>query len=328
MSAAPLALTMGDPAGVGGEIAVAARARRPDGPTFFLIDDPDRIAALAGPLPVIGIDDPRGTAEAWARGLPVLPEPLAEPAVPGRPDPANAPAVVRSIDRAVALVEAGLAAGVVTNPISKKVLRDGAGFTFPGHTEYLAAKAGVARPVMMIAGPSLRVVPVTIHVGLAEVPGALTEDLIVETARVAAAGLVRDFAIAHPRLAITGLNPHAGEGGTMGREEIDVIGPAIARLTAEGIAATGPHPADALFHAAARTGYDAAVAMYHDQALIPVKTLDFDEGVNVTLGLPFIRTSPDHGTAFDIAGRGAARPESLMAALALAAEMAARRPGA
>ena len=325
---APLALTMGDPAGIGPEIAAAARRARPAGPLFMLIGDPEAVGAAAGAPEIIPITAPEETAAAWPRGLPVLPEPCAAPAVPGRPDPANAACVLAAIDRGVALVRAGRAAALVTNPISKRLLRDGAGFAFPGHTEYLAAGAGVARPVMMIAGPSLRVVPVTIHMPLAAVPAALSEDLIVETARVAADGLARDFAVAAPRLALTGLNPHAGEGGAMGREEIEVIAPAIARLRAEGIAATGPHPADALFHAAARADYDAVIAMYHDQALIPVKTLDFDAGVNVTLGLPYVRTSPDHGTAFDIAGTGRARPDSLLAALALAAEMAARRAGA
>jgi len=324
---APLALTMGDPAGIGPEIAAAARRTRPEGPVFVLIGDPEAVGTMAGGPEVIPVATPADAAAAWPRGLPVLPVPCAVPAVPGRPDPANAAFVLAAIDRGVALVGAGQASALVTNPISTKLLRDGAGFAFPGHTEYLGAGAGVARPVMMIAGPSLRVVPVTIHLPLAEVPAALTQDLVVETARIAARGLAQDFAIATPRLALTGLNPHAGEGGAMGREEIEVIAPAIARLRAEGIAATGPHPADALFHAGARAGYDAVVAMYHDQALIPVKTLDFDAGVNVTLGLPYVRSSPDHGTAFDIAGTGRARPDSLLAALALAAEMAARRAG-
>ena len=322
---APLALTMGDPAGIGAEIAIAARVRRPEGPPFFLIDDPERLAAMAAGLRIMEISAPAETLAAWDRGLPVLAQPLAARPEPGRPDPANAAAVLASIERAVALVEAGEAAAVVTNPVSKKVLQDGAGFAHPGHTEFLAALSGAARPVMMIAGPQLRVVPVTIHIPLSEVPSALTADLIRETARITAAGLARDFGIAAPRLAVCGLNPHAGEGGAIGREEIETIAPAIEQLRAEGLAVTGPHPADALFHAAARGRYDAVLGMYHDQVLIPAKTLDFDDGVNVTLGLPFVRTSPDHGTAFDIAGQGIARPDSLMAALAMAAEMAARR---
>ena len=322
---APLALTMGDPAGIGAEIAIAARVRRPEGPPFFLIDDPERLAAMAAGLRIMEISAPAETLAAWDRGLPVLAQPLAARPEPGRPDPANAPAVVAAVERAVALVEAGEAAAVVTNPVSKKVLQDGAGFAHPGHTEFLAALSGAARPVMMIAGPQLRVVPVTIHIPLSEVPSALTADLIRETARITAAGLARDFGIAAPRLAVCGLNPHAGEGGAIGREEIETIAPAIEQLRAEGLAVTGPHPADALFHAAARGRYDAVLGMYHDQVLIPAKTLDFDDGVNVTLGLPFVRTSPDHGTAFDIAGQGIARPDSLMAALAMAAEMAARR---
>ncbi|MEL6336332.1 MAG: 4-hydroxythreonine-4-phosphate dehydrogenase PdxA, partial [Pseudomonadota bacterium] len=255
------------------------------------------------------------------------PHTLPAPVVPGRPEPRNAAAVIGAIDRAVALAGSGEASAVVTNPINKKVLYDGAAFPDPGHTEYLARLADVPRTVMMIAGPSLRVVPVTIHEPLARVPSLLSTDMIVETARITAAALKRDFGIAAPRLALTGLNPHAGENGAMGREEIEVIAPAIEELRAEGIAATGPHPADTLFHAAARARYDVAIAMYHDQALVPVKALDFDRGVNVTLGLPFIRTSPDHGTAYDIAGKGIADPTSLIEALTLAATLAARRAG-
>lgn len=324
---APIALTMGDPAGIGAEITVGAwasgRVRHP----FALIDDPDRVGALAGTVPVKAIQSMADADGAFAEALPVLPldRPLGAAAVPGRPDPANAAATISAIEQAVALVQAGDACAIVTNPINKKVLYDGADFSHPGHTEFLAALGGVSRSVMMLAGPSLRVVPVTIHIALAEVPAALTEDLIVETARIVADGLRRDFAIAVPRIAVAGLNPHAGEGGAMGREEIDWIIPAIERLRAEGFDATGPLPADTMFHARARAGYDAALTMYHDQGLIPIKALDFDEGVNVTLGLPFIRTSPDHGTAYDIAGKGVARPDSLIAALSLAAEMAGNR---
>jgi 4-hydroxythreonine-4-phosphate dehydrogenase len=246
---------------------------------------------------------------------------------PGRPDPASAAGIVESIERAVADCLSGRASAVVTNPIAKKPLYE-AGFRFPGHTEFLGHLAERATgkpclPVMMLAGPTLRTVPVTIHVPLAEVPGLLTTALIVSTARVVAADLASRFGIARPRLAVAGLNPHAGEDGGMGSEDIRVIGPAVAALRAEGIEAFGPLPADTMFHREARAGYDAAICMYHDQALIPVKTLAFDETVNVTLGLPFVRTSPDHGTAFDIAGRGAARPDSLIAALRLAATLAA-----
>jgi 4-hydroxythreonine-4-phosphate dehydrogenase len=323
---APLALTMGDPAGVGGEVAVAAwRALRASGPVFFAVDDPERLAALGAPVARIGA--PEEAAEAFAAALPVLPEPLAAPARFGAPDPANAAATIRSIERAVALARSGAAAAVVTSPINKKALYDGAGFAFPGHTEFLAHLGGVARSVMMIAGPELRTVPVTIHCALAEAIRRLDAPLIEETARILHAALIRDFALPAPRIAVAGLNPHAGEGGAMGREEIEIIAPALERLRAEGMAIAGPLPADTMFHPRARAGYDAALCMYHDQALIPAKTLAFDEGVNVTLGLPFIRTSPDHGTAYDIAGRGIARPDSMIAALRLAGRMAAARAG-
>ncbi|MEM7498092.1 MAG: 4-hydroxythreonine-4-phosphate dehydrogenase PdxA [Pseudomonadota bacterium] len=321
----PLALTMGDPAGIGGEIALKAWAGGSVAHPFFLIDDPARLAALPGAVPVRSIGAPAEAATVWAEALPVLPHTLAAPAQPGNPDPANAPMVISAIERAVALVRGGEAAGVVTNPINKKALYEGAGFAFPGHTEFLAELGGVARTVMMIAGPSLRTVPVTIHEPLVRVPALLTRELIVETGRITAEALRHDFAIAEPRLAFTGLNPHAGEEGAMGREEIEIIGPALGDLRALGIRATGPHPADTLFHAAARARYDVALAMYHDQALIPAKALDFDRGVNVTLGLPFIRTSPDHGTAYDIAGKGIAEATSLVEALNLAARLAAHR---
>jgi len=321
---APLALTMGDPAGVGGEIAVAAwAALRGSGPVFFAVDDPARLAALGAPVAEIGA--PEAAAARFAEALPVLPEPLAAPAPPGRPDPLNAPAVIRAIERAVALARSGEAAAVVTNPINKKALYDGAGFAYPGHTEFLAALGGVERSVMMIATPELRVVPVTIHVSLAEAARSLTGAGIVETVRITHAALRRDFGIAAPRIAVAGLNPHAGEGGAMGREEIEIVGPALDRLRAEGIAVAGPLSADTMFHPAARAGYDVAICMYHDQALIPAKTLGFDKGVNVTLGLPFLRTSPDHGTAYDIAGTGRVDPSSLIEALRLAGRMAAAR---
>jgi 4-hydroxythreonine-4-phosphate dehydrogenase len=320
----PLAVTMGEPAGIGGDILVAAwRRLRATGPAFMALDDPDRLRRLGAVVRVVA--DPAEATASFEGALPVLPLGVAVDAEPGRPDPRHAPAVVRSIERAVALARSGAAAAVVTNPIQKSALY-AAGFRFPGHTEFLADLAGGGvRPVMMLAGPSLRAVPLTVHVPLARVPGLLTVELIVRQARIAAEALRRDFGVPRPRLAVAGLNPHAGEAGAMGDEEERVIAPALAALRAEGIEVTGPLPADTMFHSNARAGYDAALCMYHDQALIPVKTLHFDEAVNVTLGLPFVRTSPDHGTALDIAGRGVARPGSLVAALELAAAMARRR---
>jgi 4-hydroxythreonine-4-phosphate dehydrogenase len=237
----------------------------------------------------------------------------------------NAAGVISVIERAVGLALSGKVSAVCTSPIHKKALKDGANFAFPGHTEFLAHLAGDVPVVMMLACDVLRVVPATIHIALAEVPATLTASLLAQTLRLTHAGLIRDFGIANPRIAVAGLNPHAGEGGAMGHEEISLISPVIAALQAEGMSLTGPLSADTLFHARARATYDAAVCMYHDQALIPIKTLDFDGGVNVTLGLPFIRTSPDHGTALDIAGKGLARPDSMIAALRLAAKMAASR---
>ncbi|GAB4356764.1 MAG: 4-hydroxythreonine-4-phosphate dehydrogenase PdxA [Kiloniellaceae bacterium] len=325
----PPALTMGEPAGIGGEIALQAwqRLRRDPGAAFFAIDDPHRLAALAERLglavPVVEIAGPQAAAAAFAGGLPVLPLDRPVAATPGRLDPANAAAVLASIRRAVELARAGAAGAVVTNPIHKQVLME-AGFRHPGHTEFLAELCDSARaPVMMLACPELRVVPVTVHMPLKRVPEVLTTAMIVETGMTTAEALERQFGIARPRLAVAGLNPHAGEGGQLGHEENSVIRPAITQLQAAGIEATGPLPADTLFHAAARRGYDAALCMYHDQALIPIKTIDFEGGVNVTLGLPIIRTSPDHGTALDIAGRGSASPASLLAALKMASAMAA-----
>jgi 4-hydroxythreonine-4-phosphate dehydrogenase len=258
----------------------------------------------------------------------VLAHPFPGPRRPGVPSPEQAAAVVAVIARAVDLVRGGLCSAMVTNPIHKKALMDGAGFAHPGHTEYLASLAGVPRVVMMLASERLRVVPATIHMALADVPAALDRALLSDTLRITDGALRQDFGIEAPRIAVAGLNPHAGEGGVMGREEIETIAPVIAALRQEGLAVTGPHSADTLFHEAARRTYDAAVAMYHDQALIPIKTLDFDHGVNVTLGLPFVRTSPDHGTAFDIAGSGQANPASLVAALRLADSMARNRRAA
>jgi 4-hydroxythreonine-4-phosphate dehydrogenase len=326
----PLALTMGEPAGIGGEIALQAWLRRVEQvPPFYAIDDPARLAALADRLgwavPVGEIAAPLEAMALFDRALPVLSVGGNPAATPGHPEAADAPLVVHAIDRAVADVRARRAAAVVTNPINKDALYR-AGFRHPGHTEYLAELAGSAEPaVMMLACAELRVVPVTIHLPLRRAIDTLTTAAIVHAGTVVGAALRRDFGIAAPVLAVAGLNPHAGEGGSLGREDIEIVAPAIAALRAHGIDARGPLSADTMFHAAARRGYDAALCMYHDQALIPIKTIDFDRGVNVTLGLPFIRTSPDHGTAFDIAGRGMARPDSLIAALRLAGEMAQRR---
>lgn len=323
----PLAVSMGDPAGIGAEITLAAWASGRSTHPFFFIGDPAQLAPLAARtgVPLSNITDPGAAVLAFPTALPVLPMALSAPAMPGRPDPANAPAVVAAIDLAVAFAQTGKAAAVVTNPINKKALKDGVGFAFPGHTEYLAHLCSAAHPVMMLVSPQLRVVPVTIHIALADVQGALSAMLIEETARITAAALIRDFGIARPRLAVAGLNPHAGEQGTMGREEIEIIAPALDRLRAQGIDIVGPLPADTMFHAEARARYDVALTMYHDQGLIPLKALDFAHGVNVTLGLPIIRTSPDHGTAYDIAGTGTADPTSLIEALNLAAQMASRR---
>lgn len=320
----PLALTMGEPAGIGGELTLKAWLDRAGLPAFVAIDDPAHLAALAAalalPVPIRVVGSVAEAAAVFDDALPVLPSPLASAVTPGKPSGANAPAVIASIERAVALTQAGEAAGVVTNPIAKSVLQS-IGFPHPGHTEFLGALAGGAKPVMMLASPLLRVVPVTIHVALRAVPDMLTTDLIVETARIVAADFKRHFGLPEVRIAVAGLNPHAGEDGRMGREDIEVVAPAVAQLQADGIAAFGPLSADTLFHAEARKRYDVALCMYHDQALIPLKTLDFAGGVNVTLGLPFVRTSPDHGTAFDIAGKGVADPASLIAAIRLAGEM-------
>ena len=328
--ARPLALTMGEPAGIGGEIAFQAWLRRgEDVPAFYLLDEPDRLVRLARALgwdvPVQAIDDPGQTPAIFAHALPVMALGEAPRAEPGHPDPRDQALVLRAIETAVADVRARRAAALVTNPINKDALYR-AGFRHPGHTEFLAELAGSREPaVMMLAGEELRVVPVTIHLALRDAITALSTDAIVHAGKVTNEALRRDFAITAPVIAVAGLNPHAGEAGGLGREDIDIVAPAIALLRAAGIDARGPLAADTMFHAAARRGYDAALCMYHDQALIPIKTLDFDGAVNVTLGLPFIRTSPDHGTAFDIAGKGIARADSLIAALRLAAAMAERR---
>jgi 4-hydroxythreonine-4-phosphate dehydrogenase len=321
----PVALTCGEPAGIGPEIAARAWERLGARLPFFWIGDPRH---LPRGTPVREIAHPAEALSFAGSALPVLPHDFPEPARPGQPSAANAAEVVAVIARAVKLALAGDASAVCTAPINKKALQDGAGFAFPGHTEYLAHLGGVKRVVMMLACEALKVVPATIHIPLAAVPGALTAEVLQETIRITAAAMARDFATPAPRIAVAGLNPHAGEGGAMGREEMELIGPVLDGLRAEGHAIAGPLPADTMFHAAARARYDVAVAMYHDQALIPIKTIDFAGGVNVTLGLPFVRTSPDHGTAFDIAGRGIADASSLIAALELARDMARARAAA
>ncbi|MGF6253129.1 4-hydroxythreonine-4-phosphate dehydrogenase PdxA [Ensifer sp. LBL] len=332
----PLALTMGDPAGIGPDISLSAWLGRRDRATapFLFIGDPAVLAARASMLGYtvpIRETDCVGALSLFDTALPVLPLTCPAPVKAGDPDTANASAVIGAIDTAVRLVTAGQASAVVTNPIAKAVLYD-AGFRFPGHTEYLADLAEKATgqpvlPVMMLAGPKLRAVPVTIHIPLKDVPEQLTPDLIYRTCAITAADLRNRFGLRQPQLAIAGLNPHAGENGALGLEDDAVIRPVIDRLRAEGIDAVGPLPADTMFHDRARATYDVAICMYHDQALIPAKALGFDDSVNVTLGLPFIRTSPDHGTAFSLAGKGIARDDSLRAALDLAASLAANMPG-
>ena len=322
---------MGEPAGIGGETTLKAWLGRTDTnlPPFFVIDDPIRLTETAHSqgwtVPLAEISDPGEAAAVFDSALPVLPLHLGMTVRPGHPDPALVGMVVRSIETGVDLCKTGKARGIVTNPINKHVMRQG-GFAFPGHTEFLASLLKLEQSeVMMLACPDLKVVPVTIHVSLSEAISSLTEDKIVETAKTAVTALIKDFGIASPRLAVAGLNPHAGEDGDMGREEIDIIIPAINRLRTMGIDARGPKPSDTLFHRQARSTYDAVLCMYHDQALIPLKTLGFDCGVNITLGLPIVRTSPDHGTAFDLAGTGRASEQSLVSALRMADEIARHR---
>lgn len=334
-----LAVSMGDPAGIGPEIAVKAwAARGPDLPPFAVFGNLDAFSQAASRLglgdPVMAVADAGEAARAFARALPVVPgTPLGAPVTPGTPDPAHAPAILASIRAAVAACREGVAAGVVTLPIAKAPLY-AAGFRLPGHTEYLADLTadmdldGPRGPVMMLAGGDLRVALATIHLPLREVAARLDIEGLVHLGRVVDAALRRDFALAAPRLAMAGLNPHAGEGGGLGQEEETILRPAAQRLRALGIDCSDPRPADTLFHPEARAGHDVVLAMYHDQGLVPLKMLAFWEGVNVTLGLPIVRTSPDHGTGFDIAGRGVARPDSFVAALKLAARIAASRAGA
>ncbi|SCX88800.1 4-hydroxythreonine-4-phosphate dehydrogenase PdxA [Microvirga guangxiensis] len=330
----PLLLTQGDPAGIGPELTLQAWLQRDKIglPPFAVLANPAHLeqvaSALGWTVPVASVGVPQ-IASIFPHALPVIPLKASVSAQAGRPDPTGAASVIESIETAVHLVRNGEASALVTNPIAKHVLYE-AGFRHPGHTEFLAALASEDgnsyHPVMMLWSEELAVVPVTVHIPLASVPAALTTELILLTGRIVARELKDRFGIANPRLAFAGLNPHAGENGAMGSEDQVVIAPAVTALQAEGIAAFGPLPADTMFHTRARKAYDAALAMYHDQALIPIKTIAFDEGVNVTLGLPFVRTSPDHGTAFDIAGKGIARPDSLMAAIKLAARLGAKSP--
>jgi len=329
--AKPLAVTMGEPAGIGPDITIAAwlRRRELNLPAFYLLGDEAALArrakALGADIRIVSVRTSEAEAT-FADALPVVATGETATATPGEPDESSAPAALASIRHAVADVREGRAGAVVTNPIAKSVLYR-AGFRHPGHTEFLAELAAhdghVPQPVMMLWSPKLAVVPVTIHLSLRDALAQLTSELIVSTVRIVAAELTSRFGVSRPRIAISGLNPHAGEDGSLGHEEQTIVTPAIKVLRNEGIDAKGPLPADTMFHDAARKTYDCAVCMYHDQALIPIKTLAFDEAVNVTLGLPFIRTSPDHGTAFDIAGTGKANPASLIAALQLASRMAA-----
>jgi 4-hydroxythreonine-4-phosphate dehydrogenase len=327
----PLALSLGEPAGIGPEIVVKAwQALRQTGPAFFVVGDALALKTAGGGAPVQAIDDPSRAGAAFPQALPVIDIPLPGPATPGVPSPEASPLVIRWIEAATSLALRGQAGALVTAPIAKAPLY-AAGFRFPGHTEFLGALAPAPPgesgrgPVMMLAAGDLRVSLVTIHEPLARVPGLLSIAAIVNAGRVTAQALARDFGLAHPRLAVAGLNPHAGEGGALGREEIEIVEPAVRALRALGVDATGPHPADSLFHAEARARYDAALCLYHDQALIPIKMLDFWGGVNLTLGLAIVRASPDHGVGFDIAGRGVARADSLIAAVRLASQIAARR---
>lgn len=323
MTTAPVAVSCGDPSGIGPEIAAAAWRELRDSLPFVWIGDPRHLPAGT---PTAEIESPEDASVNSRVALPIMKLEFPALAPHGRPDPQNAPFVIEAIERAVSLVRSERASALVTAPIHKKSLMGLRRFPYPGHTEFLAHLAGGAPVVMMLASPDLNVVPATIHIPLAEVASALNPIGLESTIRITHAALVRDFGLASPRIAVAGLNPHAGEEGALGREEVDWIAPLLDQLRSDGLVLLGPLSADTMFHAAARSQYDAAIAMYHDQALIPIKTLAFDKGVNVTLGLPFIRTSPDHGTAFDIAGKSLANPSSMIAALRQAARMASRRP--
>lgn len=326
----PIAVTMGDPAGIGGETTLKSWLNhRANLPPFFILDSPARLASLAESLHLeinlAEIGTPIQAGEIFKKSLPVLPIDLPEKCVPGVLNAGNGSAVKESIERAVSYVQDGEASAIVTNPIHKSSLYQ-SGFPYPGHTEFLAALAGIeTEPVMMLAADNFRVVPVTKHVGLHEAIEILTPEMIVETAAITSRSLIEDFGIEKPRLAIAALNPHAGEDGAMGSEEAKLIVPAIEQLKGLAIDVTGPHPSDTLFHPAAQKKYDVVLGMYHDQVLIPIKTVAFDHAVNITLGLPFVRTSPDHGTALDIAGQGVANEKSLLAALQMAARMVESR---
>jgi 4-hydroxythreonine-4-phosphate dehydrogenase len=328
---APLAVSLGDPAGVGPELLCEAWARREAEalPPFFAVGGGKLLRAAAArrglDIAVVRVETPGEAAERFGDALPVLGD-YDGAYHPGKPDRSGAERALASLSLAVGLARQGAASAVVTGPVSKARLAE-VGFEMPGQTEFVASACGVdpRDAVMLLAGPSLRTVPLTVHNALADVPRLVTEEMIVRKARIVAAAMIRDFGIARPRLAFTGLNPHAGEGGQFGDEEARVIEPAIAVLEADGIEVSGPHPADALFTPRSRATFDVALCMYHDQALVPLKALDFDQGVNMTLGLPLVRTSPDHGTAFAIAGTGKADPGATIAAIRLAGECAARR---
>lgn len=324
---APIAVAMGDPAGIGPEVVAKAWALRQqhDLAPFFAVGDVRAIERVWNG-PVARVSEPSDAARLFGSALPVLSVQDAGDITPGHPDVDGARCALHALELAVGLTRSGAAGALVAGPVSKAQLYQ-IGFTDPGQTEFVAERCGISREntVMMLAGPTLRVVPITTHVPLADVSSILTTDLIVAKARVTARGLTRNFGIEHPRLALAGFNPHAGEQGAMGREEIDLLMPAIAVLRDEGIDIVGPLAADTMFHPRARARYDAALCCYHDQALIPLKTLHFDDGVNITLGLPIVRTSPDHGTAFDIAGKDMAEPGATIAAIQLAASAAIRR---
>ena len=331
MTLRPLAISAGDPAGVGAEIiAKAWRVLRHHGPPFVVIGDPQLLASAGGDVKVRAVTRPQDAVGVFGEAVPVIDIPLLSPVISGRPSPSHAPQIIRWIETGVGLALSGAVSGLVTAPIAKAPLYE-AGFPFPGHTEFLAeltaaaSMDGARGPVMMLAAGDLRATLVTIHTALGKVSSDLSTEAIVNAGLVTAQALRKDFGIIAPRLAVAALNPHAGEGGALGREEIEIIEPAVRTLRDLGVEASGPAPADTLFHPEARTRYDGVLCMYHDQALIPVKMLDFWGGVNITLGLPIVRTSPDHGTGFDIAGRGVARPDSLIAAIKLAADIAASR---